>query len=42
MLDSQGNIYNVASGETPTAPTKQDNYVVRDCAFPLVLGINLT
>ncbi len=38
MLDSQGNIYNVASGETPTAPTKQDNYVVRDWRFPSGVG----
>ena len=34
MVDSEGNVYNVASGEMPAAPTKQDNYVVRDWSFP--------
>ena len=38
MVDSEGNIYNVASGETPTAPTKQDNYVVKDWRFPSGVG----
>jgi hypothetical protein len=33
MVDSEGTVYNVASGERPAAPTKQSNYVVRDWRF---------
>jgi len=33
MVDSMGNVYNVASGEMPMSPTKQDNYVVKDWNF---------
>lgn len=33
MEDIEGNIYSVASGQIPAAPTKQDNYVVRDWRF---------
>jgi len=38
MIDSQGNVYSVASGEMPAAPTKQDNYVVKDWRFPSGVG----
>ena len=38
MTDSQGNVYSVASGEMPAAPTKQDNYVVKDWRFPSGVG----